>query len=67
MTGPAISSSIPWALPRRRGEREVAPHVFAGVEILHRRLFDGAPDGAFSINLLWDRAIARGRARRAGA
>jgi MurNAc alpha-1-phosphate uridylyltransferase len=46
---------------RRRKEYEVAPHLFAGLQILHRRLFDGAPAGAFSVNLLWDRAIAAGR------
>ncbi len=46
---------------RRRGEREVAPHLFAGVQILHRRLFDGQPAGKLSLNPLWDRAIARGR------
>jgi N-acetyl-alpha-D-muramate 1-phosphate uridylyltransferase len=46
---------------RRRGEREVAPHLFAGVEILSRRFFDGSPDGAFSLNLLWNRAIEAGR------
>lgn len=46
---------------RRRGEREVAPHLFAGVEILSRRIFDGSPDGAFSLNLLWNRAIEAGR------
>lgn len=41
----------------RRGEQPVAPFVFAGVCIVHPRLFDGAPDGKFSMNLLWDRAI----------
>jgi MurNAc alpha-1-phosphate uridylyltransferase len=46
---------------RRRGEREVASHLFAGVEILSRRFFDGSPDGAFSLNLLWNRAIEAGR------
>lgn len=48
---------------RRRGEREVAPHLFAGVQITHRGLFDGAPKGAFSMNPLWDKAIAAGRIR----
>jgi N-acetyl-alpha-D-muramate 1-phosphate uridylyltransferase len=46
---------------RRRHEREVAPHLFAGVQILHKRLFDGCAPGKFSLNRLYDRAIAAGR------
>jgi MurNAc alpha-1-phosphate uridylyltransferase len=46
----------PLGLPRRRKEREVAPFLFAGVQILHRRLFEGAPEGKFSLNLLYDKA-----------
>lgn len=46
---------------RRRPEREVAPFVFTGVSINHPRLFDTTPDGPFSLNLVWDRAIERGR------
>lgn len=38
-----------------------ASHVFAGVSIAHPRLFDGAPESRFSLNALWDRAIAAGR------
>lgn len=45
----------------RRGENEVAPFVFTGVSIMHPRLFDDTPDGAFSMNILWDRAIETGR------
>ena len=41
----------------RRLERAVAPFVYAGAAILHPRLFTDAPDGAFSLNLLFDRAI----------
>ncbi|CAN1722699.1 N-acetylmuramate alpha-1-phosphate uridylyltransferase [Hyphomicrobium sp. 1Nfss2.1] len=41
----------------RRGERQMVPFVFTGVSIAHPRIFEGAPDGAFSMNRLWDRAI----------
>jgi MurNAc alpha-1-phosphate uridylyltransferase len=47
--------------PRRRQEGEIAPFLFAGVQILSPRLFEGAPDGAFSLNRLYDRAQAAGR------
>ncbi|TVV73215.1 nucleotidyltransferase family protein [Sphingomonas solaris] len=46
----------------RRKPGRVAPFVFTGIQIVSRRLFDDAPEGAFSTNLLWDRAIAAGRA-----
>ncbi len=45
----------------RRAPDETAPYVFAGVSIAHPRLFADSPEGAFSLNPLWDRAIARGR------
>ena len=41
----------------RRPEAEVAPFVNTGAYLIHPRLFKGMPDGAFSMNLLWDRAI----------
>jgi N-acetyl-alpha-D-muramate 1-phosphate uridylyltransferase len=46
----------------RRGEQDVVPFVFAGVSIAHPRLFEASPEGAFSLNLLWNRSIAAGRA-----
>ena len=47
---------------RRPKEREVAPYIFAGVQVLSPALFAGAPtSGAFSLNRLYDRAIAAGR------
>ncbi|MBB5754007.1 nucleotidyltransferase family protein [Prosthecomicrobium pneumaticum] len=46
---------------RRRPERTVAPFVYPGVALLHPRLFDDAPDGPFSLNLLFDKAIEAGR------
>ncbi len=48
-------------LTRRRPAR-VAPFVFTGIQIVSRRLFRDAPEGSFSTNVLWDRAIAAGRA-----
>ncbi|GJE58504.1 nucleotidyltransferase family protein [Methylobacterium trifolii] len=45
----------------RRGEREIAPFIYAGVAILKPELFADTPEGAFSLNLLFDRAIANAR------
>ncbi len=47
---------------RRRRPGRMAPFVFTGVQLVSRRLFADAPSGAFSTNLLWNRAIAAGRA-----
>jgi MurNAc alpha-1-phosphate uridylyltransferase len=46
---------------RTRPERDVAPFVYAGAAILSPRLFDGAPQGAFSLTKLFMRAIEAGR------
>jgi MurNAc alpha-1-phosphate uridylyltransferase len=45
----------------RRPEWEVAPFLYSGVYICHPRLFEAAPEGAFSVNVLWDRAIEQER------
>ena len=47
-------------LRRRRGN-EIPPYIFAGIQILHPRLFAGAPNGAFSLNKLYDKAQEEGR------
>ena len=46
---------------RRRTERDVAPYLYAGVEIVSPALLAAAPKGPFSMNLLWDQALAAGR------
>jgi MurNAc alpha-1-phosphate uridylyltransferase len=45
----------------KRGERNIAPFVYAGAAILRPELFDDAPDGAFSLTTLFSRAEAVGR------
>src|SRR3546814_8928278 len=46
---------------RRRQERQIAPFIHAGIQILHPRLFEGAPEGPFSLNRLYDKAQEDGR------
>lgn len=38
-----------------------APWVYTGLQLLSKRLFAGAPAGAFSLRQLWDRAARAGR------
>ena len=49
--------------PRRRHEREVAPYIYAGVTLATPRLFAGFGEQRFSMNEVWDRALAAGRLR----
>lgn len=45
---------------RERSDKQ-ANYIFAGPRIVHPRLFDGAPDGAFSFLALFHKAEAAGR------
>lgn len=45
----------------RRAEGRLAPYVFSGVQLLARRLFAGVAVEPFSLNRLYDRALAAGR------
>ena len=47
-------------LTRQVGQR-LAPFVFAGVSIIHPCMFKGETERRFSLNRVWDRAIAAGR------
>jgi N-acetyl-alpha-D-muramate 1-phosphate uridylyltransferase len=53
----------PRGMPRRRRGGEVAPYLFAGIQLLHRRLFADLPGRIFSLVRLFDRAEAAGRLR----
>jgi len=47
---------------KRRKTNGVAPFVYTGIQMVSKRLFEGEhPDGPFSTNLLWNRAIEAGR------
>lgn len=46
---------------RRRGSDDSAPFAYAGVAIVKPELVHGTPDGAFSANAFYDRAIAKER------
>jgi MurNAc alpha-1-phosphate uridylyltransferase len=50
-----------WGRPTRRGERQVVPYIYAGVQLVSPALLDGMPDAPFSMNRAWDRAMAAGR------
>ncbi len=45
----------------RRGDRTAAPYVYAGCYLVSPALFEAAPEGPFSMNVLWNRAIENGR------
>lgn len=47
-------------ISRRRTGR-IAPFIFTGIQIVSHRLLRDAPQGPFSTNVLWERAIGEGR------
>ena len=44
---------------RRRQNEASAPLVFTGVQLIHPRLFANSPEGAFSLNVLYNRDLSR--------
>jgi len=46
---------------QRRGDADHAPFIFAGCYLAHPRVLENCPDGPFSMNVLWNRAIDAGR------
>src|SRR5208282_676464 len=41
-------------------ERE-APYIIAGIGIMHPRILSNAPDGKFTVKILWHQALAQNR------
>jgi MurNAc alpha-1-phosphate uridylyltransferase len=60
-TGRGDFAMLPDGRLKKRGEREVAPFVYAGAAILSPALFKDAPQGEFSLTTLFDRAAEAGR------
>ena len=59
--GPGIISSTSLGDRGAAVRRKAAPYLFAGIQVLHRRLFDGMSDRVFSLVRLFDRAERSGR------
>ncbi len=53
----------PLGVPTRRGESEIAPYLFAGIQLLSPKLFHNPPAGPFSLNRIYDAALEAGRLR----
>ncbi len=47
-------------ISRRRSGR-IAPFIFTGIQLVSHRLLRDPPEGPFSTNVLWSRAIGEGR------
>lgn len=60
-SGPGDFHMDPLGRLSRRKPAKVAPFVFTGIQMLSKRLLTDAPQGSFSTNIFWDRAIAQGR------
>mgnify|MGYP000433348566 CR=1 FL=1 len=45
----------------RRQPGRIAPFIYTGIQLVSHRLLRDAPEGKFSTNILWNRAIEEGR------
>ncbi len=45
----------------RRLPGRIAPFIYTGIQLVSQRLLRDAPEGKFSTNILWNRAIEEGR------
>ena len=45
----------------RRVPNQTAPFIYTGIQLVSHRLLRDAPEGKFSTNILWSRAIEEGR------
>ncbi len=59
--GPGDFHMDPMGRLSRRRDGRIAPFIYTGIQLVSHRLLQGAPQGPFSTNLLWNRAMAEGR------
>ena len=46
---------------KRRASGRIAPFIYTGIQLVSKRLLRDAPEGKFSTNILWNRAMEEGR------
>jgi MurNAc alpha-1-phosphate uridylyltransferase len=59
--GPGDFHMDPNGLLSRRRDGRIAPFIYTGIQLVSQRLLRDAPEGPFSTNILWNRAIEEGR------
>ena len=60
-SGPGDFHMDPLGRLSRRRDGRIAPFIYTGIQLVSHRLLRDAPEGPFSTNILWDRALAEGR------
>ncbi|MEM9501918.1 MAG: nucleotidyltransferase family protein [Pseudomonadota bacterium] len=60
-TGPGDFYMDPQGKLSRRKPGRVAPFIYTGIQLIAQRLLRDAPEGKFSTNILWNRAIEEER------
>ncbi|MEE4315633.1 MAG: nucleotidyltransferase family protein [Erythrobacter sp.] len=60
-SGPGDFHMDPLGKLARRRDGRIAPFIYTGIQLVSHRLLRDAPEGPFSTNILWNRAIDEGR------
>ena len=60
-SGPGDFHMDPLGHLSRRRDGRIAPFIYTGIQLVSHRLMREAPQGPFSTNILWNRAMAEGR------
>ena len=59
--GPGDFHMDPLGKLSRRRHGRIAPFIYTGIQLVSHRLLRDVPEGPFSTNILWSRAMAEGR------